>query len=129
MRPNGLICLKLSNLKNVWVQMVRLCLLLQNLASVIKMQRAYQSLHGMQDPIEAKYATRWDDPLPQHRQSPALRKLNIKVVAAEYEAGQPLRELAAKFGVDRNTVALRLRKAGVILRLPACNVYIGPLGK
>ena len=104
--------------------LVRLCLMLQNLPASIKIQRAYQSLHGMQDPIELKYATKWDDPLPKRkpRLSPSRRKLKIEVLVADYEAGGSLRELAAKYGVNRKTVALQLRKAGVVLRLPACNV-------
>jgi hypothetical protein len=102
---------------------------LQNLAGSIKIQRAYQSLHGMQDPIELKYATKWDDPLPlrKPRLSPYRRRLKIEVLVEGYKAGESLRELAAKYGVDRKTVALQLRKAGVELRLPGCNVYTGAL--
>jgi hypothetical protein len=78
----------------------------------------------MQDPIELKYATNWDNPLPKRkpRMSPSRRKMDIKVVAVDYKAGGSLRELAAKYGVDKKTVALQLRKAGVELRLPGCNV-------
>jgi hypothetical protein len=103
--------------------------MLQNLAGVIKIQRAYQSIHGMQDPIELKYATNWDDPLPKRkpRLSPSRRKMDIKVVSADYKAGGSLQELAAKHGVDRKTVALQLTKAGVDLRKPGCNVWIGHL--
>jgi DNA invertase Pin-like site-specific DNA recombinase len=54
--------------------------------------------------------------------SPARRRLNIDVLIAQYEAGRSLRELATEHGVDRKTVALQLRKAGVVLRLPGCNV-------
>ena len=109
--------------------MVRLHLMLQNLAGVIKIKRAYQSIHGMQDPIELKYATKWDNPLPHHkpRLSPARRKLDIKGLAADYQTGWSLRELAAKYGIDKKTVALQLRKATVVLRLPGCNVHVGPL--
>jgi hypothetical protein len=95
----------------------------------IKLERVYQSLHGIQDPIELKYDTKWDNPLPKRKPllSPARRKMNIKTVAADYEAGGSLRELAAKYGVDKKTVALQLRKVGVELRLPGCNVQVGPL--
>jgi hypothetical protein len=53
--------------------------------------------------------------------------MDIKEVSADYAAGQSLRGLAAKYGVDRKTVALQLKKAGISLRLPACNVQRGPL--
>jgi hypothetical protein len=108
-------------------KMVRLCLRLQNFSDASRIQRAYQSLHGIQDPIEAKYRTQWDNPLPKRRFSPSRRKMDIKDVAADYTAGQSLRELATKYGVDRKTVALRLRKSGVELRLPRCNLHVGPL--
>ena len=108
--------------------MVHLCLRLQNFSDKMRVQRAYQSLHGMQDPIEAKYLARWnDDPLHKPRLSPYHRKMNIKDLAADYVTGKSLRELAAKYGVDRKTVALQLRKAGVVLRLPGCNVWVGAL--
>jgi hypothetical protein len=83
----------------------------------------------MQDPIELKYATNWDDPLPKRklRLPPSRRKMDIKRVAADYAAGGSLRELAAKYGIDKKTVALQLRKAGVELRLPGCTVHVGSL--
>jgi hypothetical protein len=95
----------------------------------MKLERVYQSLHGIQDPIELKYATKWDNPLPNRKPllSPARRKMNIKAVVADYEAGASLRELATKYGVDKKTVALQLREVGVELRLPGCNAHIGPL--
>jgi hypothetical protein len=80
--------------------------------------------------IELKYATNWDNLLPQRkpRLSPSRRKMSIKDISADYEAGGSLRELAAKYGVDKKTVALQLKRAGVKLRLPGCNVWRQPLG-
>jgi uncharacterized protein YidB (DUF937 family) len=48
----------------------------------------------------------------------------IEVLTADCKAGGSLRELAAKYGIDKNTVASQLRKAGVVLRLPGCNVWV-----
>jgi len=83
----------------------------------------------MQDPIELKYATKWDDPLPKCKPllSPSRTKLKIEVLVEDYKAGGSLRELAAKYGIDKKTVALQLRKAGVELRLPGCTVHVGSL--
>jgi hypothetical protein len=66
---------------------------------------------------------------PEHKTllSPARRRLNVDVLIAQYEAGKSLRELAVEHGVDKKTVALQLKKAGVVLRSPACNVQRGPL--
>lgn len=54
--------------------------------------------------------------------SPARRALDVNELALEYKAGRSLRQLAAKYGIDRKTVALQLRKVGVPLRSPGCNV-------
>jgi DNA-directed RNA polymerase specialized sigma24 family protein len=35
---------------------------------------------------------------------------------AGYEAGRTVKELAASFGIDRNTVSRRLRQAGITMR-------------
>ncbi len=110
--------------------MVHLCLRLQNFSDKMRVERTYQSLHGMQDPFEARYLARWnDDPLHKPRLSLYRRKINIDDLAADYGAGKSLRELAAKYGVDRKTVALQLRKAAVELRLPGCNVWVCALGQ
>jgi hypothetical protein len=59
--------------------------------------------------------------------SPARRSMEIYKLAEGYEAGQSLRQLAAKYCVDRKTIALQLRKVGVKLRLPGSNVHRGRL--
>jgi hypothetical protein len=53
--------------------------------------------------------------------------MNIKEIAAGYGAGWSLRELAAKDGIDKKTVALQLKKSSVVLRLPQYNIRAGPL--
>jgi hypothetical protein len=87
------------------------------------------SYRGLTDPIELKYATKWDNPLPKRKpiMSPSRKKPKIEMLISDYQAGGSLRELARKHGIDKKTVALKLRKAGVELRLPGCNVHVGSL--
>jgi hypothetical protein len=59
--------------------------------------------------------------------SPTRRALDTGALAADYTSGGSLRELAAKYGIDRKTVALQLRKSGIALRLPGSNLHRGPL--
>jgi DNA-directed RNA polymerase specialized sigma24 family protein len=40
----------------------------------------------------------------------------LESLVAGYEAGKTVKELAASFGIDRNTVSRRLRQAGVTVR-------------
>jgi hypothetical protein len=53
------------------------------------------------------------------------RMPSAELLKREYAKGQSLRQLAVKHKVDRKTVASRLRKAGVKLRKPSCNVWKG----
>jgi hypothetical protein len=54
----------------------------------------------------------------------------IKAMTDDYiKEGKSTRELAAKYKINRKTVALQLKKAGVTLRLPQCNVWTGPLSE
>ena len=46
-----------------------------------------------------------------------LTKAQVIEIAARYEEGATVYELAADFGCNRTTVAARLKKAGIVMRL------------
>jgi hypothetical protein len=106
--------------------LVRLCLQLQNFSYARRIQRLYQNLQDLKGGYELN-PIREQRHKPKLRLSPSRRKMDIKDVTADYKAGGSLRELAAKYGVDRKTVALQLRKVGVTLRLRGCNVQSGAI--
>jgi len=53
---------------------------------------------------------------PIRQQQRRLTKAQAVGMAAKYEAGATVYELAAEFGCHRTTVAERLKKAGIVLR-------------
>lgn len=103
-----------------------LLLQVQNFSAALRIQKLYQNRQDMKEGI-GPVPDQERQFMPVPRLSPARRMLNIDVLAADYRAGGSLRELAAKYGTDRKTVALQLKKTGVVLRLPRCNLHIGAL--
>jgi transposase-like protein len=55
------------------------------------------------------------DPILQRQQR--LTKAQVIEMAARYEKGATVYELAPDFGCNRTTVAARLKKAGIVMRL------------
>ena len=54
---------------------------------------------------------------PLHQRQMRLTGAHVGEMAAKYEAGATVYELAAEFGCHRTTVAERLKKAGIVMRL------------
>ena len=98
----------------------RLCFQLQDYSTVMRLNRAYEAARAS---IERAAPTH--EIVHARRFSKSRRALNIELMKREYADGQSLRQLAAKHKVDRKTVALQLRKAGVVLRKPSSNVWRG----
>jgi hypothetical protein len=100
----------------------RLHFQLQDYSTVMRINRAYEAARA-----SIEHGSPTHKIVHARRPSKARRALNIELLKREYTDGQSLRQLAATHKVDRKTAASRLRKAGVTLRLPSCNVHRGPL--
>lgn len=101
-----------------------------SISSLVDYEARYQNFLGASNVTELYNALQDFKPraktetrrVPKLRLSPARRALDIDELTGNYKAGWSLRQLAQKNGICRDTVTLQLRKAGITIRRPGCNV-------
>lgn len=91
----------------------------QNFLEALSVTELYNALQDFKP--RAKSETRR---VPALQLSPARRALDIDKLVADYKAGWSLRQLEDKNSICRETVTLKLRKAGATIRERGSNVRI-----